>query len=117
MAVVVAVSVVVVPVAVVMFVELVVVVATAVIAVPVAFIEALAIVARTYPARACVRRPGPIPVMPPIVAAHWIPISFHPDEFGTGTRRKHADYTWRRRGSDSNADGYLAEHDSSGQKR
>jgi hypothetical protein len=58
-----------------------VVVAPAVIALPVPIKEALAIMVRTNPTCARIRRTSPVSGMPPVVASHRIPVSFHPYEF------------------------------------
>ena len=79
--------------------------------IPIAGIEALAIVARTDPARAFIRRASPIAAVPDVMAAHRVPITIDPGVFGFRAGADWADCIdarWRRR-SDLNADGNLAE--------
>src|SRR5882672_8557394 len=80
-------------------------------AIPITGIEASAIVARTDPARAFIRRTSPIASVPDVTAADRVPVAFDPTVFGFGAG---ADWTdcvdarWRWR-SDLDADGNLAE--------
>src|SRR5262245_37578459 len=53
---------------------------------PVAFVEPLAVVSRSGPASALVRRTRPVAVMPFVVVPDWIPISVDP----------HKAWPWRR---------------------
>jgi hypothetical protein len=48
------------------------------ISVPVTAVELATFIARSNPRGARVRRPGPIPVMPVVAAADWIPVAVHP---------------------------------------
>src|SRR5579863_10200468 len=80
------------------------VLASSVVTVPIAFIIAASLVTRTHPAGACVRRPGPVALMPDIAPVHRIPIPIDPrvTRAGDGGRR-HCD--GRRRGrTDRDAD-------------
>jgi len=52
--------------------------------VPITGVEASAIVARTDPAGAFIRRTSPIAAVPNVTAAHRIPIAFDPAVFGSG---------------------------------
>src|SRR2546429_4446785 len=79
--------------------------------IPITGVEASAIVARTDPARAFIRRASPIAAVPDVMAAHRVPITIDPRVFvfGAGADWTHGvDARWRRR-SDLNADGNLAE--------
>jgi hypothetical protein len=87
----------------------------AALALPVAVIEALSIVARSYPASGRVYRPAPISGMPLIVVPYGIPVTVYPDEFRTWTRRKNANDSRRWGRPDSDSDGNLREHKSPSQ--
>ena len=68
--------------------------------IPIAGIEALAIVARTDPARAFIRRTSPITAVPNVTAADRVPVAFDPAVFGFGAgadRTDCVDARWRRR--------------------
>ena len=90
--------------AVVIFIPTVVVFYAAAFAFPVAVIEAFAVVTRTNPARACVRRARPVAFMPAIMSAHGIPITANPDEFRSGLRWKDSNYARRGWRADPDAD-------------
>jgi len=84
------------------------------IAFPIAVIITLAVVARAYPYRATVRRPGPISVMPLVVIPDWIPIAIHPEVSRARSYRPDPNHPWRRRRSDSNSNGNLGISSTSG---
>src|SRR5262245_37154324 len=74
------------------------------------------VVIRLNPVRTSVRRPRPVPVMPPIVFALREPVALHPYELGAGPRRhdvrarrrrRFLDYDGCRRMADHDADGHL----------
>jgi hypothetical protein len=94
-----------------------VVVAAATVSIPVAFKKAFSVMTRPNPARAGIRRTGPISVMPPITIPGGILVSVYPPKIGAGTRREDADNSWRRRRANSYSDGDLRAADqSAGQK-
>ena len=70
--------------------------------VPITGVEASAIVARTDPARAFIRRASPIASMPDVMAADRVPITIDPGVFGfgAGADRAHGVDARRRRRSD-----------------
>jgi hypothetical protein len=88
----------------------------AAITVPVAMIEALPIMARSYPASGGIYRAAPISGMPLITVPYGIPVAVYPDEFGTGTRRENANHSRWRWWADSDSNGNLGEHKSAGQE-
>src|SRR5579872_7319958 len=93
--------------AVVVAIKVVIVFAAAVIAVPIAIEEALAVMVRSHPAGADIRRPGPISGMPFIVPAYGIPVACHPDEPRAGTCHNPLHPQGRRR-ADGDSDRNLA---------
>ena len=81
----------------------VVVINVAVRAIPIAGVESLAVMTRSDPTRAFVRRAGPIAFMPTIASAAWIPISVNPDELWSRLRGKNGDYPGFGRSADADA--------------
>ena len=92
--------------AVVVVIPVVVVFETTVRTVPIPGVEAPAVVTRSDPMRALIRRARPVAPMPDIVAAYGIPIAIDPEVAGSGTGR-HNVMARRRRRSNLNADGHL----------
>ena len=58
--------------------------------VPKSRVEHGAVVARSHPMCALVRRTGPITLMPAVAAAIGIPITVYPEEAGSGGNRANA---------------------------
>jgi hypothetical protein len=63
---------------------------------PVTRIKLLSVMVRSDPPSACIGRPRPIALMPPIVMAGWIPIAVYPREFRAWTWRHNPDRTGTR---------------------
>jgi len=84
--------------------------ATSVFAVPVAREEALPVVMRPNPTRAGVRRAAPISSVPLIVTSDGIPVTFNPNEIGTGPGGLDSNNARRWRRPDADADLYLAKN-------
>jgi len=93
-------------VAVVIFIPPVIMLYAAVTSVPITAIEAFAVMARSDPACALVRGPGPIAFVPAITATGGIPVTANPDEVRSGLLGNHRDHPWRgwRKNSDANRD-------------
>ena len=90
--------------AIVFFVPTMIVLYAATFAFPIAVIEAFAIVARPDPAGAFIRRPGPVALMPAVMAANGIPVTANPDELRSGLSGKHCNHARRRWRANSDAD-------------
>ncbi len=88
----------------------------AVFALPVAIEKPCAVMMWSYPNRTTVGRPSPIARVPPVVMSHRIPISIYPDEARPGSDGSDRKRAWRRRRSDLNPDGNLAEGNPSSQQ-
>jgi hypothetical protein len=86
---------------------LVIVLHTSLFAFPISVVESFAIVARPDPAGAFIRRATPIPFMPAIMAADWIPIAANPGEFRGGLRGKYSNDTRFGRPANPDTDHYL----------
>lgn len=89
---------------VVVMVPAVVVLEAAVVAVPIAGEVALAIVMRRDPTRARIRRTRPITLVPLVAMPDGIPVAFHPNEIGPGSRWNDRQHAGRRRRSDLDSD-------------
>src|SRR5258706_13795329 len=76
----------------------------ATITVRVAFVEHSAFVTRSDPARAAVRRPRPIPVVPDISPAIGVPVAVDPDVSNPRAAWLHADDPGCGRSPDSDSD-------------
>jgi hypothetical protein len=70
-------------------------------AVPIAVKKHSTFIPRNDPVGTCVWRPRPVPFMPFVTIAFWIPIAVYPEIVGTGGRRANALHTWRWRWSHS----------------
>jgi len=82
---------------------------------PVALKVPLSIMARPDPACAWIGCAGPVSVVPLVMVADWIPVAFHPDKFRTWSWRRSHKHPWGRGWPDSDSDGNLSEHGSSGE--
>ena len=87
------------------------VLAAAVFAIPITGVKSFPVMTRSYPARALVRRTGPIALMPPIAIADGVPVAVHPDKAGAGERRPNSDHPRRRRWTDPDSDSDLSATD------
>jgi hypothetical protein len=94
--------------AVVVMVPIVIVFDSAMISVPVTGVVAMAVVARSDPTGASVRRPAPVAFVPVIMSGFGIPIAANPDEFRSRLSRHHGYRARRRRSANRNADGNLS---------
>src|SRR5258708_6412585 len=86
---------------------LVVVVDSAALACPVAFVKTLSVVAGGHPTRTRIGRPGPVSIVPLVAIAHRIPVAGDPKELRARSAGLHHHRARRRRGADSDANGYL----------
>jgi len=86
------------------------------VAFPITRVVLAAVIPRTNPARAGIRRPRPIALVPPVTTAHWIPVAIHPHESRTRSNRPYSHYARGRRRADADAEGNLTEYGAPGQK-
>jgi len=84
----------------------------AALAIPVACIVALSVVTRFYPMCARISGTGPVSAMPPIMAAHRIPVAPYPEVSDAWTSRLNPHYAYRWGRADSHPDGKLSEDSS-----
>src|SRR6476619_7386046 len=84
---------------------------------PVSFEVLAAIVVRSRPVRALIRRSRPVPVMPGPASTYWIPVTLDP--FVARSRRRcHTIRPWWRRGlTDGDAETHLGVGESSGREQ
>jgi hypothetical protein len=72
-------------------------IAPAMIAFPIPLIESFSVMAWSYPVRASIRRASPVPAVPLVVVARWIPIALHPKILGSRASGLYTNYPrgWR----------------------
>jgi hypothetical protein len=104
------------PIAVVVAIPVMVVLDPAALTLPIPPIEALSIVTRSYPSSPPIGWASPISSMPPVMAPYGIPVPVYPDEVWTRPRRNGI-HAWRRRRTNSDSNGNLAEKNSASEKR
>jgi len=72
---------------------------------PIPLVELLPFIARSYPRRALIRRPGVVSGMPNITIVRWIPVAVHPCITRSRVVRANPNHTWLRRRA--NPDSYV----------
>lgn len=78
------------------------------VAVPIAFIKHSTFIPRPDPVRTCVWGPRPVPFVPLVTVAFWIPIAVYPEIIWTWGRGANPLHTRRWRWSDSESEGDLS---------
>ena len=79
----------------------------AAISVPVTDEIALAIVMRSDPTSALIRRPRPIALVPFVMVSHWIPVALDPNKLGARSLRRYRNNARRWRSTNADSDGDL----------
>ena len=87
----------------------VVMVSPAAVSFPITGVKLATLIARSNPARAAIRRPGPIAVVPAIAPSIGVPVAIDPHVVRAGRSRPSVYHPGWRRGTDSDAYGKLSE--------
>jgi hypothetical protein len=82
----------------------------AVVAGPIPLIKLLAFIARAYPSRALIGRPGVVSGMPNVTIVGRIPVAVHPCISRSRVVRTNPNHTWRRRRANPDTYGELPEY-------
>jgi len=77
---------------------------------PIPRIKLLPFIARTYPRRALIWRPGVVSTVPDITIVRRIPVTVHPRVAGSRAVRTNPKHPWRGRRPNPDPYGYLREY-------